>query len=363
MTPELTGTVAFTGRLASMRRAGAFEIVHRIGGRPRRGVTKTTDVLIIGQLGWPLLDDGRPSNSLKRARKYRVPIASEPEFLRAAGIVEPEEGTKCYSQDQIVSLAKLPATTIEQLVTFGLLNPAKGHFSFRDLAAARQLAGLFSKGVKLSTITHSLHEIHKWLPRTGLAALRLVPASADALILSQFEGKMDTRGQYLLPLEEPTPDADLLFERAESAEEAGDLVMAERLYRQAARADPKDATALFNLGNVLKSLRRPIEAESSFRAAIKLDPQFAEVWFNLADLLDEADRTDEAIDCLSHALKVDSDYADAVFNLGLLKLKQERYKDAAKYWRRYLDLDPNSPWGEKARRALKLCEIRQRDAI
>ncbi len=81
MIPSLDGTVAFTGRLASMRRADAFEIVRKKGGKPRRGVTKTPDILIVGQLGWPLLDDGRPSNSLKRAKTYDVPIASEPEFL------------------------------------------------------------------------------------------------------------------------------------------------------------------------------------------------------------------------------------------------------------------------------------------
>ncbi|MGB8901912.1 MAG: BRCT domain-containing protein [Methylocella sp.] len=59
----LEGTVAFTGRLASMRRADAFALVRTHGGKPREGVTKRTDVLIVGEFGWPLLDDGRPSNS------------------------------------------------------------------------------------------------------------------------------------------------------------------------------------------------------------------------------------------------------------------------------------------------------------
>jgi BRCT domain type II-containing protein len=47
-----------------MKRADAFALVRKQGGRPREGVTKRTDVLIVGELGWPLLDDGRPSNSL-----------------------------------------------------------------------------------------------------------------------------------------------------------------------------------------------------------------------------------------------------------------------------------------------------------
>ena len=47
----LEGSVAFTGRLASMKRATAFEHVRRHGGTPRRGVTKTTSLLVVGELG------------------------------------------------------------------------------------------------------------------------------------------------------------------------------------------------------------------------------------------------------------------------------------------------------------------------
>ena len=64
----LKSSVAFTGRLACMTRAEAFEVVHRHGGTPSQTVTKRTKLLIVGELGWPLLDDGRPSNKLARAR-------------------------------------------------------------------------------------------------------------------------------------------------------------------------------------------------------------------------------------------------------------------------------------------------------
>jgi NAD-dependent DNA ligase len=86
----LEGTVAFTGRLASMRRADAFALVRVHGGKPREGVTKQTDVLIVGELGWPLLDDGRPSNSLVRAKSYRVLIASERQPFSGSERVPPK---------------------------------------------------------------------------------------------------------------------------------------------------------------------------------------------------------------------------------------------------------------------------------
>src|SRR5262245_53014986 len=81
----LEGTVAFTGRLASMKRSEAFALVRGRGGTPREGVTRQTDILVVGELGWPLLDDGRPSNSLAQARTYGIPIASERQFLAWVG--------------------------------------------------------------------------------------------------------------------------------------------------------------------------------------------------------------------------------------------------------------------------------------
>src|SRR5262245_27766614 len=58
----LSSTVSFTGRLACMSRAEAFDVVREHGGTPSPSVTRQTKVLVVGEFGWPLLDDGRPSN-------------------------------------------------------------------------------------------------------------------------------------------------------------------------------------------------------------------------------------------------------------------------------------------------------------
>jgi hypothetical protein len=71
----LSSTVAFTGRLACMTRAEAFEVVRSHGGTPSQTVTRQTHVLVVGELGWPLLDDGRPSNKLNRAGTKRTPLS------------------------------------------------------------------------------------------------------------------------------------------------------------------------------------------------------------------------------------------------------------------------------------------------
>jgi NAD-dependent DNA ligase len=48
-----------------MRRADAFALVRTHGGKPREGVTKHTDVLIVGELGWPLLDRREIAEAIK----------------------------------------------------------------------------------------------------------------------------------------------------------------------------------------------------------------------------------------------------------------------------------------------------------
>ena len=202
-----------------MRWADAFALVRTHGGKPREGVTKHTDVLIVGELGWPLLDDGRPSNSLARAKSYRVPIASERQFLEWLGKSAPEEQAKTYTADQLASLSKLPNEIVDQLSMFGLIEARNGLYGFRDLTAARQVAGLLAAGTALSGITKSLHEIRKWLPDAGLSNLKLFPESSDRILVEQLKGRTDKTGQFVLDVEEPADDADAVFEEAQAAEE------------------------------------------------------------------------------------------------------------------------------------------------
>jgi tetratricopeptide (TPR) repeat protein len=340
-----------------MARAEAFYLVRQKGGTPRRGVTKTTDVLVVGQLGWPLLADGRPSKSLHLAKRYGVAVASEQRFLEWVGRAAPDDQLSSYTTAQMSALGGLPLEVVERLTEFGLLDGRQGYYGFRDLAAARQIAELFRSGVTLSTITKSLHEIRKWLPDAGLSSLRLYPTSSDAILVEHLKGRTDKTGQFMLPVADSNDEPDTLFEQAQAAEEGKDLETALRLYRKIMKLDPTDAAAPFNLGNILQSTGKKIEAEAGYRAAIKADPRFTEAWYNLAGLLEEQGRFDSAVDSLKRALSIDPSYADAIFNLGLLLQRMEDHAEAAACWRRYLELDTESPWAARAKKALKYCEI------
>ena len=349
--------IAFTGRLASMKRADAFALVAERGGTPRQGVTRDTRVLVVGELGWPLQDDGRPSNSLATAKSYGIPIISERTFLEWTGRSLPADHARTYTAAQLASLSRLPPDVVEQLTMFGLIEGRANLYGFRDLAAARQVAHLIAAGTPLSVITRSLRDIRKWLPDAGLANLRLFPETADRILVEQVIGRTDSNGQFVLAVAGADADADAAFAQAQSAEESGDLATAESLYRRVMKVDPDDASAAFNLGNLLRGQQRLVEAEAAYRSAVKADAKFAAAWHNLADLVDEGGRLAEAVDCQKRALDADPRYADAMFNMALFLQRLDRHAEAAPWWRRYLELDAGSPWAERAKRALKYCEM------
>jgi tetratricopeptide (TPR) repeat protein len=340
-----------------MKRAEAFALVSQHGGQPREGVTKDTSLLIVGELGWPLQDDGRPSNSLATAKSYNIPIVNERRFLEWVGKSAPQEQAKTYTGRQLAALSKLPAEVVEQLSIFGLIEAHAGLYGFRDLAAARQVAQLLGSGTPLSVITKSLRDIRKWLPDARLSNLRLFPQSGDQVLVEQVKGRTDSKGQFVLDVTDAGDSADAAFAQAQSAEEAGDEAAAEAHYRRVMKLDPSDPSAGLNLGNLLRQQRRTVEAEAAYRSAVKADPRFAPAWHNLADLLDDGGRLAEAVDCEQRALDADPGYADAIFNMALFLQRLERHPEAAPLWRRYLELDRDSPWAERAKRALKYCEI------
>jgi hypothetical protein len=191
-----------------MSRAEAFEVVRKRGGTPSPGVTKRTKLLIVGELGWPLLDDGRPSNKLSRATALGIPVASERRFLEWIGQVIPESVQKTYSADQLAALSKMSTGTIRELAQLSLLDERDGHFGFRDLASARQISKLLNDGVRLSEIIRAVSEIRKWLPDIGLAAVRLHAGPCSDVQVEQTGGRTDKYGQFVLAVEGARDDPD-----------------------------------------------------------------------------------------------------------------------------------------------------------
>src|SRR5262249_34529621 len=181
-------------------------------------------------------------------------------------------------REQLAALSKATPEMIDEFAMFGLLEPEEGHFGFRDLAAARQITGLITSGVRLSTLTRSLAAIRTWLPEAGLANLRLYPETPVNLLVETGKGRTDNRGQFLLPIEPQGEDADAVFSEALAAEQAEDWESAERLYRLVMKLDPEEAAAPFNLANVLCAQNKSAEAQTLYRETLSRDPGVAAAW-------------------------------------------------------------------------------------
>src|SRR5262249_40069045 len=91
----------------------------------------------VGELGWPLLDDGRPSNKLSRATALGIPIVSERRFLEWVGKSASDSDQKTYSADHLAALSKMSKGRVQELAQLGLLDKRDDRFGFREIWRVR----------------------------------------------------------------------------------------------------------------------------------------------------------------------------------------------------------------------------------
>jgi tetratricopeptide (TPR) repeat protein len=367
--------VTFTGKLASLSRKEAYEIVREAGGEIILGMTRQTSLLVVGMEGWPLLPDGMISSKLKRAeeltrRGFPVQIISEAVFLELAGRKERRTSLhKTHPAADVCKLLKISPGILRRWEQFGLVRSEAGSYDFQDLVSLRTLVELVNRGVKIATLAKSLKELASLLPGTDrpLAQLKIVADNPRAILADLGECLMAPDGQLTINFEaELKPSGTIIelnpgkkteiewFEQGQNCEEEERYLEAEDAYRRAITLEPQFPEAYFNLGNVVRALGRLEAAEELYHTAAAQDPAMAEAWYNLADVQEERGRLREAVSSLQAAIKACSSYADAHFNLALCYEKLGQKQDAASHWNTYLKLDPRSQWSEIARHHLSL---------
>jgi protein O-GlcNAc transferase len=118
-------------------------------------------------------------------------------------------------------------------------------------------------------------------------------------------------------------------------EEAADLL------GRSVAANPGDAGAHSNYGNVLSALQRFDDALDSYARALKLKPDYAEAYNNRGLILQKLKRFEEALDSYARALQIRPDYAVAYNNRGLTLQELKRHDDALDSYARALKLKPD----------------------
>jgi predicted O-linked N-acetylglucosamine transferase (SPINDLY family) len=117
--------------------------------------------------------------------------------------------------------------------------------------------------------------------------------------------------------------------------------LAEMYIRRAIDLSGAEAAFYVNLGNVLQAQGKCDEAVGTFRRALTLKPDDAGALYNFGIVLKDQKKYDEAADCIRQAVKLAPDFADAHNNLGGVLQAQKKLDEAAICFRRALELKPD----------------------
>lgn len=364
--------VSFTGRLASLTRTQAADLVRQHGGHFSNVIGRGTAFLIIGQDGWPLQKDGRISTKLRKAHVLaqagqKITVLSEDEWLSQLGLKSSDGARRVYSMDELSALLKVPGDRLRKWVKLGLIQPVKivqglSYFDFAQVSGARTLVELFRMGITLPRLRRSMQQLQGWLGNVDQSLRQLVALEQSGELLVRLDdGLADPSGQRCfdftehhteatVSLPESRPAAEELFEQACGLDEAGQFEEAIKAYRQALLVGGTDATICYNLANALNQSGQVEAAIERYYQTVELKPDFAEAWNNLGVVLSEAGRHEEARSALERALSTDPPYLEGHYNLADLLEDAGDTARAREHWQKYVSLCPPGPRQRYARR-------------
>lgn len=380
--------VCFTGTLASMTHEQAGVLVIKQGGEYLTTVSRRSTMLVVGEEGWPLEDNGHPSQKWRNAMQYNeegveIRIVDEADWLHMLQLSgEKQQVKRLYTPAMLSAALNVPVNVIRNWEHKGLIRAEKRvnrlpYFSFSEATMAKRLSGLLNSGIESRQIEQSLTQLRKIFPKMKrpIEQLELLSDSTRVIIrddrglidptcgqrLLDFEDhqeeppaeSLETEESFALPLpherisSSPSQPVDWVVEGCRFSEDRA-LEEAVQCFRRALIKNPCDAEANFYLADALYAMDLPHAAIERFLAAIEHDPQYVEAWLQLGCLWDQLGQQTEAEQAFRQALALHEDYPDAHFHLAELLHRENRTEEALEHWRRYLNFDNRGPWSEMA---------------
>jgi tetratricopeptide (TPR) repeat protein len=352
-------SIALYGRFTPGVRDRLAAAIERAGGQVARDLTRRSDALVVGALAFTLIDSGALAARLKAAGARAAPILSERAFQDA---LEGEGQEPATATLPLATALRDTALTREDagiLAAFDLIRLEGDNCRFGDAGPLRTAAELIAHGRSRADAVRILTRARDLSP-TGRHRIVLTPEGDAALKWGDEESLTTLEGQGVLPLQldEAHASLDDLFEAAAIAEARDQPDEAARLYDLCARADRKDAIALYNLANLRLQQARHDDAVMAYQRALARDPRLIEARYNLAQALEAKGDSAGAEAELARVLDAEPRHGDAVFNLAQLRLKAGQMREAKGLYERYLSLDPPADWAATARRAIMYCAAR-----
>jgi tetratricopeptide (TPR) repeat protein len=141
----------------------------------------------------------------------------------------------------------------------------------------------------------------------------------------------------------------------------GDAAAAPRLDEQEARrlegiarSDPANATPREQLGNLYFDAEKYDLAIKWYQEALKLDPTNPDVSTDLGVSYYYSNQPDRALAQFTHSLEIEPKHTKTMLNQGIvLAFGKQDLDGASKAWQKVVELAPNTPEGQAARRALE----------
>lgn len=119
-------------------------------------------------------------------------------------------------------------------------------------------------------------------------------------------------------------------------------------------SDPKNAGALIQLGNTYFDAEKYPDAIKWYEQGVKLDARNVDASTDLGVSYYYSKRADEALTQFEHSLSIDPKHTKTLLNKGIvLAFGKQDMKGAAEAWTRVVEIAPNSPEGEAAKRGLE----------
>ena len=387
--------VALTGTLASMTHEQALGLIQEQGGQPQKSVSGQTTLLVVGEEGWPLEDDGRVSVKLRQAREWiehghSLRILSEADWLKLVGLEEGDrQSARLHTPSMLQQLLDIPVGVIRRWERLELIRAKKRvfrlpYFDFEEVAAVQKLKRLLDAGVPRAQIETSLTGLRSLFASVERSLAQLdILARNDRVVYRDSRGLLDPRrGQRLFDFEADADDnregdsvalpmldddsavsqeavqrtwsADDWFEQGCQLLEEDNTDGAIEAFRLAVMDRPEDPELHFHLADALFRSNNRLGAQERYHTAVELDHDYIAAWTQLACVRHQLEDSQGALDALDIALSIHGQYAEAVFHKAEILADTGRRDEAIPLWREYLKLDRRGPWAGTARQQLEL---------
>lgn len=390
--------VTFTGVLASMTHRQACDVVAENGGTAVSHVSGQITMLVVGEEGWPLDEEGKASAKLEQAVELintgvPIQILKESEWLRLLGLEYRERDVhRLFTPAMLQQKLSIPVGVVRRWERMGLIEPVQRvfrlpYFDFQEVAAVRRLQEMLKSGIPRDRIEESLAGLRSLLPSVDRPLAQLEILARDSRVVFRDEkGLVEARtGQRILDFELdstdesestaignseqsginhspdtiPIPTFGVVSETSPAdwnAEEwfdhgcglLGDDHISESIeaFRMALMLCPDDAEIHFYLASALYRSGNPYGAMERYHVAVELDHEYIEAWTQLGCLRFEAGDSEAAVEAFDIALSAHSDYPDALYHKATVLSELGLVSEAVTLWKQYLEFDQEGPWAE-----------------